>query len=101
MHQLGNWAGQANRSRPSTSHQPPQSRHKTCFTALPTRTPTVALRPARGKIHRRKHWRKATTARQGQGIPPTQSKQSREGQRKASPSTRQPPRPRPQPQPRS
>ncbi|MEQ2307699.1 hypothetical protein AMECASPLE_020945 [Ameca splendens] len=68
MHQLGNQAGQTNCSRPSTSHQLPQCGHKTCSTPLPTWPPTVALRLARGKSHRR---RKAITARQGQGTPPT------------------------------
>ncbi|KAK5620227.1 hypothetical protein CRENBAI_000244 [Crenichthys baileyi] len=42
MHQPGNQGGQANRSRPSISHQPPQCRHKTCSTVPPTRPPTGA-----------------------------------------------------------
>ncbi|KAK5599861.1 hypothetical protein CRENBAI_014840 [Crenichthys baileyi] len=57
----------ANRARPSTF----QCRHKTCSTAPPTRPPTAALHLARGKSHKRKHWRKATTARQGPGTLPT------------------------------
>ncbi|MEQ2241647.1 hypothetical protein ILYODFUR_027451 [Ilyodon furcidens] len=68
MHQLGNQAGQANCSRPSTSHQLPHCGHKTCSTPPPTWPPTVALHLGRVKSHRR---RKAITARQGQGTPST------------------------------
>ncbi|MEQ2249555.1 hypothetical protein ILYODFUR_030623 [Ilyodon furcidens] len=62
MHQPGTWAMQANHSRPSTTRQPPRCSHKTCSTAPPTRPPTAARCPTMGQNHRRKQWKKATTA---------------------------------------
>ncbi|MEQ2246341.1 hypothetical protein ILYODFUR_037463, partial [Ilyodon furcidens] len=62
MHQPGTWAMQANRSRPSTTRQPPRYSHKACSAATPTRPPTAARRPTMGQNHRRKQWKKATAA---------------------------------------
>ncbi|MED6250294.1 hypothetical protein ATANTOWER_028675 [Ataeniobius toweri] len=59
MHQPGKRARQANHSRPRTTRQPSQCKHKTCSTAPPTLPPTAARCPARRQCHRRKHWRKA------------------------------------------
>ncbi|XP_047210262.1 extensin-like [Girardinichthys multiradiatus] len=44
MHLPGTWAMQANRSRPSTTHQPPRCSHKTCSATPPTQ-PQPSARP--------------------------------------------------------
>ncbi|MEQ2226239.1 hypothetical protein ILYODFUR_025554, partial [Ilyodon furcidens] len=61
-HQPGTWAMQANRSRPSTTRQPPRCSHKTSSAAPPTQLPTAARRPTMGMYHRRKQWKNATAA---------------------------------------
>ncbi|KAK5620843.1 hypothetical protein CRENBAI_018021 [Crenichthys baileyi] len=52
---------QANRSKPSTAHQPPRCSHKTRSAAPPTRPATAARRPNHGP-EPQKQWKKATAA---------------------------------------
>ncbi|KAK5612441.1 hypothetical protein CRENBAI_020631 [Crenichthys baileyi] len=69
MHQPGTWAMQANRSKPSTAHQPPRCSHKTRSAAPPTRPATAARRPTMGQNHRSSGRR--PRPHQFPGTPPT------------------------------